>query len=91
MYIEPLIGPETVTTVPDDTIAAFADHGKAERTLDSDIKLAHAVIDSLKALGIDTEVVAAELQIDGVKKFEDAFKNLLLVLAQKQKQVELIA
>ena len=91
MYIEPLIGTETVTTVPDETIAAFADHGKAERTLDSDIKNAHMVIESLKSVGIDTEVVANELQIDGVKKFEDAFKNLLLVLAKKQKQVEFIA
>lgn len=91
MYIEPLIGPETVSTVPDETIAAFADHGKAARTLDGDIKDAHTTIDALKALGIDTEAVAADLQIDGVKKFEDAFKNLLLVLAQKQKQVELIA
>lgn len=91
MYIEPLIGPETVSTVPDETIAAFADHGTAARTLDVDIKDAHATIDALKALGIDTEAVAADLQLDGVKKFEDAFKNLLLVLAQKQKQVELIA
>jgi len=91
MYIEPLIGTETVTTVPDETIGAFADHGKAERTLDSDIKNAHMVIESLKSVGIDTEAVANELQIDGVKKFEDAFKNLLLVLAKKQKQVEFIA
>jgi transaldolase len=91
MYIEPLIGTETVTTVPDETITAFADHGKAESTLDSDIKNAHMVIDSLKAVGIDTEAVAEELQIDGVKKFEDAFKNLLLVLAKKQKQVEITA
>jgi transaldolase len=91
MYIEPLIGTETVTTVPDETIAAFADHGKAERTLDSDIQNAHATIDTLKSIGIDTEAVAEELQIDGVKKFEDAFKNLLRVLAEKQKQVELIA
>ncbi len=91
MYIEPLVGPETVSTVPDETIAAFADHGTAARTLDGDIKDAHTTIDALKALGIDTEAVAADLQIDGVKKFEDAFKNLLHVLAQKQKQVELIA
>lgn len=91
MYIEPLIGPHTVTTVPDDTLSAFSDHGKAESTLGTDIASAHHIIDALRSLGIDTEAVAAELQTDGVKKFEDAFKNLLSVLAEKQKQVELIA
>lgn len=91
MYIEPLIGHETVTTVPDETILAFSDHGKAALTLGTDIAGAHATIDELRAIGIDMEAVAAELQLDGVKKFEDAFKNLLAVLAKKQKEVELIA
>jgi transaldolase len=88
MYIEPLIGPQTVTTVPDDTITAFSDHGIAENTLGAGIAEAHAVIDSLRSIGIDTEQVARELQIDGVKKFEEAFNGLMSVLETKKSLVE---
>lgn len=88
MYIEPLIGPETVTTVPDETIAAFADHGEAANTLAMDMDGAHKVIDRLAAIGIDTEKVADELQVDGVKKFEDAFRNLTANLEKKRSLIE---
>lgn len=88
MYIEPLIGPETVTTVPDDTIAAFADHGESANTLAFDMEGAHAIVDKLAAIGIDTEKVAEELQIDGVKKFEDAFRNLTANLEKKRALIE---
>ncbi|MBS1904150.1 MAG: transaldolase [Bacteroidetes bacterium] len=87
LYIEPLIGKETVTTVPDDTLAAFADHGKAADTLATGLAEAHDVIDRLRALGIDTEQVAAALQLDGVKKFEEAFAKLLSVLEAKRAKV----
>lgn len=87
LYIEPLIGKETVTTVPDDTLAAFADHGVAADTLSSGLAEAHQTIDTLRSIGIDTEKVADELQLDGVKKFEEAFNNLLGVLESKRKQV----
>jgi len=87
LYIEPLIGKETVTTVPDDTLKAFADHGVAANTLSAGIAEAHETIDSLRAIGIDTEQVATELQLDGVKKFEEAFNNLLGVLEAKRKKV----
>jgi transaldolase len=88
MYIEPLIGPETVTTVPDETIAAFADHGESANSLALDMEGAHDVVDRLAAIGIDTEKVADELQIDGVKKFEDAFRNLTANLEKKRKLIE---
>jgi transaldolase len=88
MYIEPLIGPDTVTTVPDDTIAAFSDHGIAADTLGSNLAESHTIIDSLLAIGIDTEQVAAELQSDGVKKFEDAFNGLMSVLETKKNLIE---
>ncbi len=87
MYIEPLIGNETVTTVPDDTIAAFSDHGIVADTLGEGLAEAHSLIDALKAIGIDTELVAEELQIDGVKKFEDSFVGLMKVLEQKRDKV----
>jgi transaldolase len=88
LYIEPLIGPETVTTVPDETIVAFADHGKAANTLATGITEAHETIDKLRLLGIDTERVAAELQIDGVKKFADSFATLAKKLEAKRHAVE---
>ena len=92
MYIEPVIGRETVTTVPDETIAAFSDHGNAADTLTQGLQEAHSIIDELRTLGIDTENVAAELQADGVKKFEEAFKNLLSVLEAKRASVsEIVA
>jgi transaldolase len=88
MYIEPLIGPETVTTVPDETIAAFADHGESANTLAQDMAGAHDIVDRLAAIGIDTEQVAEELQVDGVKKFEDAFRNLNANLEKKRTLIE---
>ncbi|HYM20103.1 MAG TPA: transaldolase [Candidatus Kapabacteria bacterium] len=87
LYIEPLIGKETVTTVPDDTLAAFADHGNAADTLTHELDGAHTAIDELRSIGIDTENVARDLQIDGVKKFEDAFRKLLSVLETKRAAV----
>jgi transaldolase len=88
LYIEPLIGPETVTTVPDETIEAFANHGKAANTLASGIAEAHDVIDWLRLLGIDTERVAEELQIEGVKKFSDSFEVLSKKLEEKRHATE---
>jgi transaldolase len=88
MYIEPLIGRDTVTTVPDDTIAAFGDHGTAADTLAQGFPEAHAVIERLKSLGIDTEKVAEELQVDGVRKFEDAFAALAANLDKKRQVIQ---
>lgn len=88
LYIEPLIGPETVTTVPDDTIEAFKDHGKAANTLGTGFNHAHEVVNELRAHGIDTEAVAEELQIDGVKKFKEAFDTLSKNLESKRQVIE---
>jgi transaldolase len=90
MYIEPLIGPETVSTVPDETITAFADHGKAADTLATGTREAHDMIDQLHAVGIDTEQVANELQVDGVKKFADAFESLATNLDKKRHAMEAV-
>ena len=88
MYIEPLIGPDTVSTVPDETIEAFADHGKAANSLASGMSDAHATIDELKKHGIDTEQVAVELQVEGVKKFVEAFDSLAKNLEKKRHSIE---
>jgi transaldolase len=88
MYIEPLIGADTVTTVPDETIAAFQDHGKAANTLTEGMNDAQRTIARLRELGIDTEKVAAELQSEGVRKFEDAFGSLAANLEKKRHAME---
>ncbi len=90
MYIEPLIGPETVSTVPDETIQAFGNHGAAANTLATGFPEAHAIIDKLRSLGIDTEQVATELQIDGVKKFADSFDSLANNLEKKRHAIEAV-
>ncbi len=87
-YIEPLIGAETVTTVPDETIEAFADHGTVADTLTKGITDAHEVIERLSKIGIDTEQVATELQVEGVKKFADAFDSLAKNLESKRHTIE---
>ena len=88
MYIEPIIGPDTVNTVPDETIEAFADHGKAANTLTQGISEAHDTIEQLRKIGIDTEQVAVELQVEGVKKFADAFDSLAKNLEKKRHSIE---
>jgi transaldolase len=88
MYIEPLIGPETVSTVPDETIEAFADHGKVTDTLATGTREAHETIEQLRKIGIDTEHVATELQVEGVKKFADAFESLSNNLDKKRHAIE---
>ncbi|MFI5201902.1 MAG: transaldolase [Candidatus Kapaibacterium sp.] len=88
MYIEPIIGPDTVTTVPDETIEAFADHGKAANTLTQGVSEAHETIEQLRKIGIDTEQVAIELQVEGVKKFADAFDSLAKNLEKKRHSIE---
>lgn len=77
LYIDQLIGPDTVNTVPPKTLIAFGDHGKAELTLETDVEEAKAVFEELDALGISMAAVTQELENAGVKSFADAFTSLL--------------
>lgn len=80
MYVEPLIGPETVNTLPDATIALFRDHGKAAATLDADIEQTQRDYLMLEQIGIDMRDVGDELQRDGVRLFQEAFDKLLAAM-----------
>lgn len=80
LYVEPLIGPETINTLPDATLAAFRDHGKVESTLAEGLADALAVLDSLQRVGIDAEAVGTQLQDEGVRLFDEAFAALLAAL-----------
>ncbi len=77
LYVDELIGPQTVNTVPDATLAAFRDHGHVARTLDQAVEAAHAQLAAVSALGIDLEQVGHELQVAGLAQFETAYADLL--------------
>lgn len=83
MYIEPLIGPHTVNTLPDDTIDAFADHGKVAATLEEGVDDARRTMESLAVLGIDFAQVAAQLENEGVQKFIEPYDALNAALEGK--------
>ena len=84
LYVEELIGPETVNTMPEETIRAFQDHGKVELTLAKDVDAAHKLFDDLAAAGIDYDDVSDTLEREGVQKFSDSFKELLDGISSKR-------
>ncbi len=77
LYVEGLIGAETVNTMPEETIRAFQDHGRVELTLERDVEQARELLDQLAAAGIDYDDVTATLEQEGVQKFADSFRELL--------------
>ncbi|MDP8978039.1 MAG: transaldolase [Actinomycetota bacterium] len=77
MYVEQLIGPETVNTMPEETLRAFADHGTVAPTLERDLDRARAVFDEVAAAGVDYDDVTRVLEAEGVRKFADSFDQLL--------------
>jgi transaldolase / glucose-6-phosphate isomerase len=77
MYVEELIGPDTVNTMPPATIDAFRDHGKLRNSLTEDVAGAQNVMDNLARTGISIKEVTTKLTDDGVKLFADAFHKLL--------------
>ncbi|MFO7543258.1 MAG: transaldolase [Thiobacillus sp.] len=81
LYVEPLIGPETINTLPDKTLAALREHGKPAPRVAEGIAEADAQLAELAKLGIDMDAVGNTLQDDGVKLFEAAFQKLLLQTA----------
>jgi len=77
MYVEELIGPETVNTMPQETIEAFQDHGQVAATLEEGNDEAHRLFEDLAAAGIDYDDVVRVLEEEGVQKFVDSFAELL--------------
>jgi transaldolase len=83
LYVDPLIGPHTVNTMPEATIEAFEDHGTVARTVDADLPAAHAVIDGLGRVGVDFADVARVLEDEGVAAFAKSFDELIQALTTK--------
>ncbi len=88
MYVDELIGPETVNTMPPQTIDAFRDHGHVAATLEAGLDDAEATLAELATLGIDMAEVTEQLQVDGVDAFASAFDALLSTLAERRTQME---
>ncbi len=87
IYVDTLIGPHTVNTMPMKTLEAFLDHGKVEPTIEPDLNEARAVFANLATLGIDMEQVADELEVDGVQKFVDSYHDLLKTIEQRRAEL----
>jgi len=87
LYVEELIGPETVDTMPLETITAFLDHGNIQRTLDRDLDGARQAIREVEAQGITMERVTSELIDEGVASFSKSFDELIETIESKRKEL----
>jgi transaldolase len=87
MYVEELIGPETVNTMPKETIEAFQDHGRVALTLEQGLDEARKLFRDLAAAGVDYDDVVATLEREGVEKFADSFRELLEGIEAKRQQL----
>jgi transaldolase len=89
LYVEELIGPHTVNTMPEETIQAFQDHGEVRGdTVENDLEEARALLETkLPAVGVDYDDVVATLEKEGVQKFSDSFKELLDGVRAKRETV----
>jgi transaldolase len=83
-YVAPLIGPNTVNTLPPHTLDAVRDHGIATRTIDQDVDQAHTTMEKLRTAGLDFDAITAQLLVDGVKAFADSFGKLLADIETKR-------
>ncbi len=88
MYVEELIGPQTVDTMPLETVVAFQDHGevRGDTVLDG-VKKAHKLLEKLAAVGVDYDDVTETLELEGVQKFADSFDELLEGVRSKRGQL----
>ena len=87
-YVEALIGPETVDTVPLETIEAFRDHGVAANVLEEGLTEATAALDKLKSIGINIDEITQKLEDEGIDKFNKPFEKLLQAIEDQKAKVK---
>jgi transaldolase len=88
LYVDELIGPDTVNTMPDATIEAARDHATVGRTVDQDLPGAHKLMDELRQIGVDVDhIVKVELVEEGVASFAKSFDSLIESIAEKARSV----
>jgi transaldolase len=83
IYVEQLIGPDTVNTMPPNTLEAYRDHGVTARTVDADVDVADRLLGELEALGISLDAVTDKLLADGLASFQKSFDTLVAGIEQK--------
>ena len=87
LYVEELIGPETISTMPEKTIRAFQDHGRVELRLESDLEEAQYLFNKLYAVGVDYDDVVATLEREGIEKFVASVDRLLEQIRAKRRDI----
>jgi transaldolase len=87
LYVEELIGAETISTMPQETIRAFQDHGRVEPRLDADLDEGRYLFNELADAGIDYDDVTATLEREGIEKFVGSFDELLQRVSDKRRHV----
>jgi len=87
-YVEELIGPDTVDTIPPATLAAFREHGEVRRSIDENLEGAKRQLKQLAAAGIDLDQVTQELEVEGVASFTKSFETLLEAIAKTSKDIK---
>jgi transaldolase len=85
LYVEELLGPETVSTMPEQTMRAFQDHGRVEPRLESNVDEALWLLATLADAGVDYDDVVDRLEHEGIQKFADSFSELLAQLEAKRR------
>ena len=87
LYVESIIGKDTINTLPIETIDAFRDHGKAAETLTTDLKEANQQMEELKGLGIDIDKITQKLEDEGIEKFNQAYEKLIKSIDSQKRKI----
>src|SRR5918997_3733470 len=87
LYVDNLIGPNTINTMPDKTIAAFLDHGTVRRTVDEGVDEAERTLEEMAAVGVDVEDVSRTLEEEGAAAFSKSFDELIQALSDKSHEL----
>lgn len=85
-YVEALIGPDTVDTIPMETLEAFRDHGNAENRLEENLNEAHLALEKLKEIGINIDEITQKLEDEGIEKFNKPYEKLLNAIEEQRKK-----
>jgi transaldolase len=87
LYVDELIGPDTVNTLPENTLVAFSDHGHVARTVDIGLDTSRRELAEIEAAGVSLAAVARQLETEGVRSFETSFEDLLASLETKRQSI----
>lgn len=83
-YVEALIGPDTVDTIPMETLEAYRDHGNPENRLEQDLNKAHQTLEKLKEIGINIDEITQKLEDEGIEKFNKPYEKLLKAIDEQK-------